>query len=89
MSKNTVNKQSHIWGIDISRSGNELIVGLACENRRDVVSALSRVPFGNGQIFLCTLRIFQELASDNPQSAVAKKMFLNLLETSQDKPVWE
>ncbi|MFC1538359.1 glycoside hydrolase family 2 protein [Candidatus Latescibacterota bacterium] len=71
-----------VWGIDMGRFGPELIVGLACENRKDIVSALSRVPYGNGQIYLNTLRIFPELSSDAPQSAVAKKLFLNMIEKS-------
>lgn len=71
-----------VWGIDMTRLGTELIVGLACENRKDIVSALSRIPYGNGQVFLSTLRIFPELASEKPQSAVAKKLFMNLLELS-------
>ncbi|MFC1693030.1 glycoside hydrolase family 2 protein [Candidatus Latescibacterota bacterium] len=71
-----------VWGIDMTRLGTEIIVGLACENRKDIISALSRVPYVNGQIFLNTLRIFPELTSDKPQSAVAKKLFLNLLELS-------
>ena len=69
-----------IWGIDMNRLGSEVLVALACENRRDIVTALSRTPFGEGQVFLCTLRIVPELASGTPQSAVAKKLFLNLLE---------
>ncbi len=73
-----------VWGIDMTRLGTELIVGLACENRKDIVSALSRVPYGNGQVFLSTLSIFPELASEKPQSAVAKKLFLNLLELSDE-----
>ena len=87
-----------VWGIDMTRyvraehvslrcnavEMNQplLIVGLACENRKDIVSALCRIPYGNGQIYLNTLRIFPEMASDKPQSAVAKKLFLNLLEKS-------
>jgi len=42
--------------------------------------ALTRTPFGEGQVVLSTLRIVPELASEKPQSAVAKKLFLNLLE---------
>lgn len=69
-----------VWGIDIDHTGNELIVGLACENRRDIVTALCRVPFGNGQVYLCTLPVLSGLASDRPQSVVAKKLFLNMIE---------
>jgi beta-galactosidase len=69
--------RGNVWGIDMGRLGPELIVGLACENRKDIVSALSRVPYGNGEIYLNTLNILRELSSDKPQSAVAKKLFLN------------
>ena len=68
------------WAINIDFLGTELIVGFASQGRKEIGSALSRIPFGNGQIFLSTLDIIPELASDKPQSVVAKKLFLNLLE---------
>jgi hypothetical protein len=55
-------------------------VGLACENRKDIVSALTRVPYVNGEVFLSTLNIVPELGKDTPQSATAKRLFLNLIE---------
>jgi len=72
-----------VWGISIGHIGTELIVGLAAQHRKDILSALSRIPFGNGEIFLSTLRIMPELLSEKPRSVVAKKLFLNLLEVSQ------
>ena len=36
--------------------------------------------FGGGDVFLSTLRMGVNLSSDEPNSAVAKKLFLNLLE---------
>jgi len=78
-----------VWGIETERTGTEIIVALACENRKDIIGALTRVPFGNGVIYLSTLRIHPELSSGAPQSAVAKKLFLNLLETPREKPVWK
>ncbi|MFC1539225.1 glycoside hydrolase family 2 protein [Candidatus Latescibacterota bacterium] len=72
-----------VWGLDIDPLGSELIVGLGAQHRKDILNALSRVPFGNGEIFLSTLNIMPELESEKPQSAVAKKLFLNLLELSQ------
>jgi hypothetical protein len=72
-----------VWGISIDRIGTELIVGLAAQHRKDILSALSRIPFGNGEIFLSTLSIMPELLSEKPQSVVAKRLFLNLLEISQ------
>ena len=66
-----------VWGIGMGRRGTEPIVCLAAEHRGEIVNALTRIPFGNGEIFLCTLQILRELASDSPQSSVAKKLFLN------------
>jgi len=78
----------HVRGLDIGREGTEVIVGLACENRKDILSALSCTPFGNGRVILCTLDIVPWLSSDEPQSAVAKKLFLNLVETPRKRNVW-
>ena len=78
-----------VWGIETERTGTEIIIALACENRKDIIGALMRIPFGNGVIYLNTLRILPELSSDAPQSAVAKKLFLNLLEAPRGKPVWK
>jgi beta-galactosidase len=69
-----------IWGLDIARSGTETIVALACENRPDILDALVRVPYGRGEVYLSTLRILPELDSERPESAAAKKLFLNLVE---------
>ncbi|MFC1650795.1 glycoside hydrolase family 2 protein [Candidatus Latescibacterota bacterium] len=66
--------------INIDFLGTELIVGLASQERKEIGSALIRIPFGNGQIFLSTLNILSELSPDKPQSVVAKKLFLNLLD---------
>ena len=71
--------RSRPWAINIDLLGTELIVGFASQGRKEIGSALSRIPFGNGQIFLSTLDIIPWLASEKPQSAVAKKLFLNLL----------
>lgn len=71
-----------VWGLRFAPQGVETIVGLAAEHRDEVLNALSRVRFGNGQIIITTLRILGELSSDRLQSAAAKKLFLNLLEYS-------
>ncbi len=75
-------------GIEMDSLGVDTIVALACENRKDIVDALTRVPFGNGEIYLTTLDMLPALSSQAPQAAVAKKLFLNLLETPRRKPVW-
>jgi beta-galactosidase len=69
-----------IWGLDMTRMGTETIVALACENRPDILDALVRIPYGRGEVYLTTLNILQGLASAKPESAVAKKLFLNLVE---------
>jgi hypothetical protein len=69
-----------IWGLDMTRIGTETIVALACENRPDILDALVRIPYGRGEVYLSTLRILPELASTKPESAVAKKLFLNMVE---------
>jgi hypothetical protein len=71
------------WAVNIDFLGTELIVGFASQGRKEIGSALTRIPYGNGQIFLSTLDILPELSSDRPQSAVAKKLFLNLLEAKK------
>ena len=50
----------------MSLTGTELIVGLASENRKDIVSALTCVSYIRGQVFLSTLNIVPELASQRP-----------------------
>ena len=72
-----------VWGLRLAPQGVETIVGLAAQDRDEILNALSRIPFGNGQIIITTLRILPELSSEKPQSAVAKKLFLNLLEYSE------
>jgi len=74
-----------IWGINLGRMGVETIVGVAAQHRKELLNALCRIPCGNGSIYLSTLRFLPELRSDSPQSAAAKKLFINLLETSLEQ----
>ncbi|HUT62812.1 MAG TPA: hypothetical protein VMZ04_02530, partial [Anaerolineae bacterium] len=74
-----------IWGIGLGRLGVETIVAVAAQHRKEILNALCRIPYGNGQVFLSTLPIIPQLASKEPQSAVPKKLFLNLLELSDRK----
>lgn len=69
-----------IRGLDIARFGTETIVALACENRPDILDALVRIPYGRGEVYLTTLPILAGLASEKPESAVAKRVFLNMEE---------
>ena len=69
-----------VWGLRLAPRGLETVVGLAAQNNGEILSALSCIPYGNGRIILTTLNILEELASPSPRSAVAKKLFLNILE---------
>lgn len=71
-------------GLSIDHYGTELIVGAASPNRKEIHSALSRIPYGNGQVFLSTLPFLEKIVLDIPQAAVPKKFFLNLLEYAQE-----
>jgi len=72
------------WGLDIGRIGNETVVALAAQNRKDIVTAVARIPFGRGRIIVSTLDILPYLDSDMPQSATAKRLFLNFLEYAKN-----
>ena len=69
-----------VWGLRLAPQGVETIIGVGAEHKDYFLNALCRIPFGEGEIILTTLRILPELGSDWPQSAVAKKLFLNILE---------
>ena len=69
-----------IRGIEMEPDGTEPIVALACENRKDIVDALVRIPYGRGEIFLCTLPVVGWLDSNEPMSVTAKRVLLNLVE---------
>ncbi|MHB9031182.1 MAG: hypothetical protein ACYC9O_20640, partial [Candidatus Latescibacterota bacterium] len=71
-------------GLLIDHLGPELIVGLASSGRKDIYSALTRVPYVNGQVFLSTLDFLRKLPLDIPQASVPKKLFLNLLEYARE-----
>lgn len=71
-----------VWGLAMNRRGNETVVAIAAEHRKELLSAVSRIPFGNGSIIASTLDMLPNLASDAPQSAIAKRLFMNFLECS-------
>jgi beta-galactosidase len=77
--------EGDIWGLGLGRLGVETIVAVAGQHRKELLDALCRVPFGNGSIFLNTMRIMPELSSTEPQSAAPKKIFLNLIETTDKR----
>ncbi|HUT63021.1 MAG TPA: glycoside hydrolase family 2 TIM barrel-domain containing protein [Anaerolineae bacterium] len=75
--------ERNVWGLNMGRIGNETVVALAAQNQKDIITAVARIPFGNGQVILCTLTMLPHLDSDRPQSSIAKKLFLNFLEYSR------
>ncbi|MBN1294905.1 MAG: hypothetical protein JXB48_23920 [Candidatus Latescibacteria bacterium] len=72
-----------VWGLRLDPAGVQTIIGLASQHNDRILQALCRIPYGNGNIVLSTLRILSELSSDNPQSAVAKKLLMNMLTISK------
>ena len=74
----------NMQGLHIDHYGTELIVGAASSGRKEIHSALSRIPYANGQVFLSTLPFLEKITLDIPQAAVPKKLFLNLLEYAQE-----
>ena len=69
-------------GIRLDPEGIDIVIGTAAFDTDVFGTALCRVPYGTGQVILTTLPILGELLSETPQSSVAKKLFLNLLEYS-------
>ena len=72
----------NVSGLRLHYWGTELIVALGGQDTKEILSALSRIQLGKGQIFLSTLDIVPGLVSSRPQASVAKKLFLNLLENA-------
>ncbi len=70
----------NVIGLGIGKKGVETVVGISCQNTDAIHNALTRVPYGEGEIILSTLNLLPELTSERPQAAVAKKLFLNMLE---------
>ncbi len=68
-------------GLPISPEGLETIVGVGPTNTGTIGIALCELPLGQGAIILSTLDIVSNLVDDRPDAAVAKKLFVNLLNT--------
>ena len=74
--------RGRLGGLDIGRNGIETVVALAGQHKKDILTAVARIPFGRGRIIVSTLDILRYLDSEMPQAAMAKRMFLNFLEYS-------
>ncbi|MFC1650211.1 glycoside hydrolase family 2 protein [Candidatus Latescibacterota bacterium] len=73
----------NVSGLRLHNYGTELIVALGGQGTKDILSGLSRIQLGSGQIFLSTMDFLPGLASEKPQASAAKKLFLNMLEISE------
>ncbi len=72
--------RGNVRGIDMNREGNDTVVALAAQNRKDILTSVARIPFGRGTIVMSTLDMMSWLDSDMPQAAIAKRLFLNFIE---------
>ena len=70
-------------GLDLETTYSDWIVSLGAQNTKEILCALNKIELGKGEVFLSTLNILPGLASKNPNSVVAKKIFLNLIESNQ------
>ncbi len=70
-----------VSGLPLDVNGSEWIVALGDCKTSDIFCALNRLPLGEGEVILSTLNILANLASKEPATAVAKKLFLNLIDT--------
>ncbi|MFC1607009.1 glycoside hydrolase family 2 protein [Candidatus Latescibacterota bacterium] len=76
--------RANVKGISLNPVGHETVVAIAPQNRKDILTAVARIPFANGRIIASTLNIMDEISSDRPQSSVAKKLVLNFIEFAKE-----
>lgn len=70
----------NVSGIRLDTRSTGVIVAMGTQGAKEILCSLGRIPLGQGEVFLSTLEIGPRLESNEPQAAVAKKLFLNLLE---------
>lgn len=73
-------RSAEVEGIRLDHWGTELVVALGNQGQKEILSALSGVRVGAGDVILSTLMFLPNLATDETSSVVAKKLFLNLLQ---------
>ncbi len=71
--------RNDITGIGLDPLGIDIAVAVTAQHCKDILVALCRVPYGNGDIVLCDLNLLPELNSSLPQAAVPRRLFLNML----------
>ena len=57
----------------------EAVIAAVTDHRKEVLSALSIIPYMRGRMIISTLPILPNLDNDTPRSIVAKRMFVNFI----------
>ena len=70
-------------GLSLATMYSDCIVALGSQDTKEILCALNRIELGKGEVFLSTLNIIPGLASNQLNSVVAKKLFLNLIECNK------
>jgi len=68
-----------VSGLRLNNWKSELIVALGNQGYKDILASLVRFPVGKGSVMLSTLNILPNLQTTESTSAVAKRLFLNML----------
>ena len=71
---------SNVTGIRLDTRSTDVIAAMGTQGDKEILCSLGRIPLGGGDVILSTLEIGSRLGSNDPQAAVAKKVFLNLIE---------
>lgn len=72
-----------VWGLIMGRLGCETAVAVAAEHRKDILTAVTRIPFGRGAVILSTLDMLTNLREEKPEAAIAKRLFANMAASAE------
>jgi len=81
--------EGNVQGLRLGRFGNETVVALGAQHLKDILTAVSVIPCGEGHIVLSTLDMLPHLNSKRPQAATAKQLFINFLDRNHYSAVNE
>jgi len=70
---------AQVQGIMLDYLGLDLIVALGSQRSKKILTALGRLPLGEGEVTISTLNLIPHLSSKEPNAVVAKKLLVNLL----------
>ena len=60
--------------------GEECVVGVQCEHKPELFTAVGIIPVGRGKIILSSLDLEGAILSGDKSSVVAKKILMNYIE---------